>query len=105
VTDMLSDVIRELEVALRDPAMPAEVTDERRAWVLMDIAERAARGDAEALAVVERLKALARSDPAFAKLVELVTGHENSASSEKSARPLDRSGSAPRCASPQCRPR
>jgi hypothetical protein len=76
MTDMLSDVIRELEADLRQPAVPADVTDEQRAWALISIAGRAAGGDAEALAVVERLKALARSDPAFAKIAELVTGHE-----------------------------
>jgi hypothetical protein len=41
MTDMLSNVIRELEAALRQTAIPAEVTDEQRVAALMSLVVQA----------------------------------------------------------------
>lgn len=63
-----TDVIAELEGALRQPEVPADVTDEQRVWALMALAATAEEGDGDAkatMAAVERLvaRAAACQDP------------------------------------------
>jgi hypothetical protein len=40
---LLRDAIAEVEAALRQPEVPANVTDEQRIWALMELQDRADR--------------------------------------------------------------
>jgi hypothetical protein len=55
---LLRDVIAELDAELRQPEVPADVTDEQRVWALMAIQARADQGDEAALATLAAVKRL-----------------------------------------------
>jgi hypothetical protein len=55
---LLHDVIAELEGALRQPEVPADVTDEQRIWALMVLAAKAEEGDEAAKAPMPAVEAL-----------------------------------------------